>query len=273
MKRFIFVVTLIILLLTTLVVYADTLTGTVVAPSGAELRDLNGKVLEIIPIGEKIELQTVFPSEPVRYNNIEGYVDLQEFDIHRDKNGKTYGTVNLAKGANLRENENPKSEILAVIPIGETVVFNTINMLEEDYVTYNNMDGTVELEDFKLSVEPTELSATEKTTESIAKAIYYGIIILVLIGIILGLFARKKGVPTQSIGDANDTGDAKALHDAISRGDITVDDLLKGKVKVPYFTLGVLLSQAREVQAKKKKSDRELLKTQQQILAELKKKR
>ena len=48
--------------------------------------------------------------------------------------------------------------------------------------------------------------------------------------------------------------------------------LLKGD-DIPWFTAGVMLSQASNAKAKKEKQDKELLRTQQKILAELKKKK
>ena len=83
--------------------------------------------------------------------------------------------------------------------------------------------------------------------DMIAKVLYGFFIGLGLLALIVGLYRSIRGGRTNRADD--DTLNVKSL------GDISVNDLLKGdKVKVPWFTVGVLLSQKSEHDRKHRES-------------------
>jgi len=121
---------------------------------------------------------------------------------------------------------------------------------------------------------------SEVASENIAKTIYYGVFIIVALFLLLSVIFRKKG------------GDGYKENPAIAKGVLIACPQCNKKIsdkaascphcghpiagdnkpQIPYFTAGVLLSQAMDAEAKKRENERELIKTQKKILEEMKKK-
>lgn len=115
----------------------------------------NSEVLAIIPVGETISFSSMSGWDSVRYNNIDGWIELKDLEIltetttFKTSSYNTVCTVTNQSGANLRKFNIEGSEVLTVIPFGETVEIKLMSPWEA--VTYNNIRGWVALKEFKLS--------------------------------------------------------------------------------------------------------------------------
>jgi hypothetical protein len=158
--------------------WAD-ITATVITEDGASIRDDIfdwADVLAVVPFGEAVKFDNELEYAMGEYNNISGFVKLEDFDIDTSK-GYMIGTVLVETGTALLDFPYDSGDAKIVIPVGETVEFDQYSDWKN--VKYNGVSGWVKLIDFKISVassaeatlpistpEPTTTSTQNTTLES-----------------------------------------------------------------------------------------------------------